>query len=80
MPSATYDYCRKGDFKPIYVGRGVLIPSDRELQDYLLCRDCEAILNRGGEDWILDKLATYEREFPLYDILIFRQAASMAQS
>lgn len=27
------------------------------------------VLNQGGESWIADKLATWERTFPLYDLL-----------
>jgi len=69
MPAAMYDYCRKGEHRPIRVGGGVVIPTDRQTQDYLLCTDCEDVLNRGGEGWILDKLATWERAFPLYDLL-----------
>lgn len=69
MPAALYDYCRKGKQRPIKVGGGFVIPTDRQTQDFLLCGDCEAILNSGGERWILDKLATWERTFPLYDLL-----------
>jgi hypothetical protein len=69
MPAALYDYCRKGEHSPIKVGGGFVTPTDRQTQDYLLCEDCEDILNRGGERWIADKLATWERTFPLYDLL-----------
>jgi len=69
MPAALYDYCRKGEHRPIKVGGGFVIPTDRQTQDYLLCEDCEGVLNDGGERWILDKLATWERTFPLYDVL-----------
>jgi len=69
MPAALYDYCRKGEHSPIKVGGGFVIPTDRQTQDHLLCEDCEDVLNNGGERWILSKLATWERTFPLYDIL-----------
>lgn len=69
MPAALYDYCRKGEHQPIKVGGGFVIPTDRQTQDFLLCGECEDVLNRGGETWILDKLATWERTFPLYDLL-----------
>lgn len=48
MPSALYDYCRKGEHRPIKVGGGFVIPTDRQTQDYLLCTDCEDVLNSGG--------------------------------
>jgi hypothetical protein len=69
MPAALYDYCRKGEHRPIKVGGGFVIPTDRQTQDFLLCEDCEDVLNSGGERWILDKLATWARTFPLYDVL-----------
>jgi hypothetical protein len=70
MPAFLYDYCRQGEHKPIKVGGGVLIPTDRQTQAYLLCEECEDILNKGGEMWIAGKLATWERSFPLYDLLM----------
>lgn len=69
MPAALYDYCRKEEHRPIKVGDGFVIPTDRKTQDYLLCQECEDLLNKGGEKWIADKLATWERSFPLYDLL-----------
>jgi hypothetical protein len=69
MPAALYDYCRKGGHRPIKFGAGFVMPTDRQTQDYLLCEDCEDVLNNGGERWILGKLATWERTFPLYDLL-----------
>jgi hypothetical protein len=69
MPASLYDYCRKGEHRPVKVGDGFVIPTDRQTQDYLLCQECEDLLNKGGERWIADKLATWERSFPLYDLL-----------
>lgn len=69
LPRLLYDYCRKEEHRPIRVGDGVLIPTDRQTQDYLLCEDCEHVLSDGGEAWIGDKLATWERTFPFYDLL-----------
>jgi hypothetical protein len=69
MPRALYQYCYKDEHRPIKYGDGFLLPTDRQTQDYLLCENCEDILNKGGESWIADKLATWERRFPLYDTL-----------
>jgi hypothetical protein len=74
MPASLYEYCRKGEHSPIKVGGGFVLPTDRQTQDFLLCETCEDILNRGGESWIADKLATWERSFLLYDLLIKRSA------
>jgi hypothetical protein len=70
IPSALYDYLRQPDFKPVRVGDGVVMTSDRQDQVYLLCLDCEDILNKGGESWLNSKLCTMERTFPLFDLLI----------
>lgn len=69
MPAALYDYCRKGEHRPIKVGGGFVLPTDRQTQDYLLCEACEHVLSKGGEEWIANKLATWERHFPFYDLL-----------
>jgi hypothetical protein len=69
MPASLYEYCRKGEHRPLRLGGGFVMPTDRQTQDYLLCEDCEDILNQGGESWIADKLATWERTFPLYELL-----------
>jgi hypothetical protein len=39
--------------------------SERQWQYPLLCFDCEQVLNDGGEDWWVTKLATFEQTFPL---------------
>jgi hypothetical protein len=72
MPASLYDYCRAGDFQPVKVGGGVVIPTSRQTQDYLLCEACEGVLNKGGETWLTPKLATMERKFPFYDLLTKR--------
>lgn len=69
VPAAIYDYCREGKHRPIRVGDGFVVPTDRQTQDYLLCTECEDVLNKRGERWVSDKLATWERRFPLYDAL-----------
>ena len=75
IPAAVYNYIRKGQHRPIKVGAGIVLPTDEQTQDYLLCDDCEDILNRGGETWVVGKLLTLEKKFPLYDLLIQRKPA-----
>jgi hypothetical protein len=58
---------------PIKMGDGALYPTDRQTQDYLLCDSCEDVLNAGGETWVGPKLATWERTFPLFDLLSLRR-------
>jgi hypothetical protein len=70
IPSALYDYCRgHGGLDPIAVTSDVALSSSRQVQDYLLCKDCEDVLNKGGESWLASKLATYKKAFPLYDLV-----------
>lgn len=71
IPHAIYAYCRVNGKKPVYVGNGIVSISDRETRDYLLCRECEDVLSRGGETYVNSKLARIDpRSFPLYDMLV----------
>jgi len=77
-PAALYAYCRNHDnASPVRVGDGVVLHTDRQLQDHLLCAECEDILNKRGEMWVNPKLATLQKSFPLYDILMKGPAAHM---
>jgi hypothetical protein len=67
-----YDYCRKGQHRPIQLGDGALFATDQQLQVFLLCQECEDVLNRGGERWIAKKLATWKGTYPLHTILTTR--------
>jgi len=69
IPAAMYDYCREKEHRPIRMENGVLIATDRQTQDFLLCQECEDVLNRGGEMWIAGKLATWKKTFPLHSDL-----------
>lgn len=70
MPRRLYEYCQAPGFDPIRVTSEMVLPTSRQTQDYLLCKECENILNKGGEGWITPKLATFDKQFPLYDLLI----------
>jgi hypothetical protein len=69
MPAAMYDYCRPPGGHTLSVSSDLVIESDRQLQDYLLCNDCEQNLNRGGETWLLPLLARYKGAFPFHELL-----------
>ena len=69
-PAALYAYCRSAtDESPMQVANDAVMLTDRQVQDHLLCLDCEDILNKGGETWVNPKLATIKASFPLYDLL-----------
>ena len=70
MPRALYDYCRSGDLEPVKFSSKVAFTTSYQIQDYILCKPCEDVLNEGGERWIVGKLATMDRKtFPLYEIV-----------
>jgi hypothetical protein len=69
MPAAMYAYCRAPGGHHISISSDLVIESDRQLADHLLCAVCEDNLNRGGEMWLLPLLAPYQGPFPFYDLL-----------
>jgi hypothetical protein len=69
MPARMYKYCTPEGAHPISISSDLIIESDRQLQDYLLCCECEDNLNRGGESWLLPLLSQYKGPFPFYDLL-----------
>jgi hypothetical protein len=73
MPRGLYNYCRSDDSEPVMFNGTVMMQTSRQIHDYLLCKQCEDILNRGGEDWLLPLLATVDGKFPLHEMLRQRQ-------
>jgi hypothetical protein len=69
IPAALYDYCRAGDERPVRIGDGVVMQTDRQVQAPLLCSSCEQVLNRGGETWANSKFARLGGNFPLYEMI-----------
>jgi hypothetical protein len=77
-PAALYQLFRSvDDTSPLRVGDGVIMHTDRQMQDYLLCLDCEDALNRGGETWMIPRLATMKKDFPLYEALLMGPATEL---
>jgi hypothetical protein len=69
MPAAMYEYCTPPGGHPVAVTPKVVLESDRQLQDHLLCAACESCLNKGGESWVVPLLARLGGPFPFYDML-----------
>jgi hypothetical protein len=69
MPAALYDYCRPPGGNPVSFSTKLVIESSRQLQIQLLCRHCEDILNKGGEEWILPLFAQRDGPFPFHALL-----------
>jgi hypothetical protein len=69
IPRAVYDLCRSEDSEPVKITSTVIMQTSRQTKDYLLCSDCDNHLSKFGETWLLPKLKTWDKGFPLYDIL-----------
>jgi hypothetical protein len=69
MPTGLYRFCRRPDCDPVLITSKVMMPTSRQTKHRLLCEDCEMLLNRNGEDWVLPTLATTEGGFPFYSLL-----------
>lgn len=73
IPAALYLFLRDEHPGHIWMENGVVFPTTRQAQDYLLCADCEDILNKGGESWVIPKLCTLDKNFPLFHAVISQQ-------
>ena len=70
MPRAVYEAARRPGNDTILVSPEVVMPATRHVKDYLLCRDCENLLNCDGESWVLPRLATTYTHFPMHQALV----------
>ncbi len=68
-PAGLYRFCKAKELGPVRMTAAEISEANEEVTAYLLCEQCEALLNRDGENWLLPKLATIDKTFPFYDIL-----------
>ena len=71
MPAAMYKYllsAGKENPHPVIVGRRVTSTSSQQVQGHLLCKGCEELLNKNGENWITSQVSN-GRNFPLLERL-----------
>jgi hypothetical protein len=69
IPAALYKECRLPGGHPIVFNSRLVYESSRQMQSPLLCEDCEDILNKGGENWMVPLLAKADGSFGLHDLL-----------
>lgn len=69
IPAALYDYCRPPGGNPVAFNSELVIETSRQQQHPLLCRECEELLNKNGENWIVPLFARLDGSFPFYDLL-----------
>jgi len=70
MPRSLYAHCRTDEYEPVKFTRELLIPTSRQTKHPLFCSDCEQLLSRDGESWVLPLLPTLEGPFPLRERLM----------
>jgi hypothetical protein len=68
-PAGLYKYCAVAQLGPVKFTPKEIAVSTKEVTAYLLCEECEGLLNDEGERWLLPKLAHIDQTFPFYDIL-----------
>jgi hypothetical protein len=69
IPAALYKECRLPGGFPIVFNSKLVYESSRQMQVPLLCKDCEEILNKGGENWLIPLFAKEDHSFRFYDLL-----------
>lgn len=77
LPAALYkralDLSSKNPHPLLYSARGQHQTS-RQASRHLLCRDCEQLFHRRGENWTLRHAATGPTTFKLRDVLLLHEA------
>jgi len=72
IPTSVYrllDSPNAPNRNPVLITSKAIVQTSREIRDYVLCSPCEQTLNRKGEEWVVPRLATRAKTFPLFDIL-----------
>lgn len=69
-PAGLYKYCNAGEIGPVRFTNKEISSGNRETTGHILCQKCENLLNREGENWLLPKLATIDKRFPFYDLVV----------
>src|SRR5437016_2475485 len=71
MPAALYLKTREPGIKNsrlVLMTSKTTTPTDKQIEDHLLCRACEDLLNKNGEAYTLSKVHN-GKDFPLFDRL-----------
>lgn len=72
FPAASYKPVYGKDLsvnEPMIVTNKRVIQSSRQITAHAFCSDCEDRFNKGGESWVIGKLATLS-EFPLREMVL----------
>src|SRR5262249_45657439 len=63
---AFYKMCKDGTSDPIVMTPDIILPTSRQVSDYVLCEKCEQLFSSNGENYV-SKLVFDSRDFPLLD-------------
>ena len=71
LPKAGYRLVRKSNDNeaPILIKRDVSISKDEHVRGHVFCEDCEGLLSRNGEAWVLQNCFRHEEGFALKSAL-----------
>jgi hypothetical protein len=69
LPAALYKECSLPGGNPIVFNSKLVIESSRQMQSPLLCAECEEVLTKGGETWMLPLFAKRDGSFVFHDLL-----------
>jgi hypothetical protein len=58
--------CKEAGSDPIVMTPKIILPSSRQVSDYVLCETCEQLFNSNGENYV-SKLVYDGADFPLLD-------------
>jgi hypothetical protein len=70
IPAAIYPLCQDEKREHIRVTADVIMPTQKQTKDHLLCSPCEDNLNKNGERYVLPLLARLDGPFPLHERLV----------
>ena len=76
LPQSLYRYLRhdaNGEFsakEPFFVSKRRASRTSKQVQDYLLCRQCENLFSASGEAWVVRQCARTPLDFPLQRALL----------
>jgi hypothetical protein len=75
IPAALYKECHLPGGFPVIYNNKLAYEGSHQMQAPLLCLDCEDILNKGGENWMIPLFAKADGSFGFHDLLTSAPAA-----
>lgn len=76
LPRGIYKILREANTQnpnPVLVTRSVSVQTSRQFKKHLLCENCEDLLNKNGETWVLRRCLQSDGRFELAEILAARK-------